>query len=90
MTFVPVMWAVWGVLVLVTAVIYLYRSRLSRDEDDQLFLDESFDQERSAQAEIVAKVSKVEPLLHVFLWIVAAATLFIIGYYIWDFMRQFK
>lgn len=90
MTFVPVMWAVWGALVVITFVIYLYRSRLTRDEEDQLFLDESFDQEKMAQAEIVAKVSKLEPLLRALLWVVAVATLFVIGYYIYDFISQFK
>ena len=34
--FVPVMWAVWGVLVLITLGLKLYTGRLSRDEDDQL------------------------------------------------------
>ena len=90
MTFVPVMWAVWGALVVVTFAMYIYRSRLTRDEEDQLFLDESFDQERLAQAEIASKVSKVEPVLRTLLWVVAAATLFVIGYYIFDFVSQFK
>lgn len=90
MTFVPVMWAVWGVLVVVTFVMYLYRSRLTRDEEDQIFLDESFDQERQAQAEIAAKVGKLEPVLRTLMWVVAVATLFVIGYYIYDFISQFK
>ena len=30
MTFVPVMWAVWGVIVLATGIVYLIRSRLRR------------------------------------------------------------
>ncbi len=90
MTFVPVMWAVWGVLVVVTFAMYLYRSRLTRDEEDQIFLDESFDQERQAQAEIAAKVGKLEPVLRTLMWVVAVATLFVIGYYIYDFISQFK
>ena len=42
MTFVPVMWSVWGLIVLVMAVMFLYRSRLTKDEEDQIFLDDSF------------------------------------------------
>lgn len=62
MPFVPAMWTVWGALFLVFAALKLYVSRLSRDEDDQLFLDESFDHVRVAQAAMAAKVSKVQPL----------------------------
>jgi len=90
MTFVPVMWAVWGVLVLVTAVIYLYRSRLTRDEDDQIYLDDAFSHEKAAQAEIAAKVARIQPVLLIFKWLVALATVFVIGYYIYDIITQFK
>jgi hypothetical protein len=90
MKFVGVMWAVWGFLAVVAAVIYLYRSNLQKDEEDQIFLDESFDHEKAAQEAIVAKVNKVEPALRIALWAVAAATLFVIGYYILDIISQFK
>jgi hypothetical protein len=90
MTFVPMMWTVWGVLVAITASVYIYRSRLTRDEEDQIFLDDSFHQEQEAQAEIVAKVNKVEPALHLLFWVVAAATLFVILYYIMDIVHQFR
>ena len=90
MTFVPAMWTVWGALVLITAAIYLYRGRLARDEDDELFLGEGFEHEKAEQALIAAKVNKVEPVLRIFMWLVGAATLFVIGYYIWDFLAQFK
>ncbi len=90
MTFVPVMWVVWGVLVTFTAALYVYRSSLTKDEEDQIFLDDSFDHERNAQAAIVAKVGKVEPILHVALWLAAAATVFVIGYYVLDIVNQFK
>jgi hypothetical protein len=69
---------------------YLYRSRLTRDEDDQIFLDDSFSHERTAQAAITAKVQKIEPVLRASIWLVAAATLLVIAYYIWDIFVQFK
>ena len=90
MTFVPVMWAVWGVLVLFTAALYIYRSSLTKDEEDQIFLDDSFEHEKNAQAAIVAKVNKVQPLLRVALWLVGVATVFVVGYYIVDIFNQFK
>ena len=90
MTIVPAMWAVWGAVVVVTFAIYIYRSRLTRDEDDQIYLDDAFSHEKAAQAEIAAKVAKVEPALKVAKWLVVVATVFVIGYYIWDIATQFK
>lgn len=83
---VPVMWTVWGVLVLILAALYVYRSKLTQDEDDQLILDDSFDNVKNQQAEIVAKVNRLQPVLRIFLWLLAAATVFILGYYIRDIL----
>lgn len=90
MSFVPVMWGIWGGLVLLFLVVHLYQSRLARDEDDEIFLGEGFENERAAQAEIAAKVNKVEPALKVIKWLLVIATVFVIGYYIWDIINQFK
>jgi hypothetical protein len=90
MQFVPVMWSVWGFTILVMALMFLYRSRLTRDEEDQIFLDDSFSHERTAQQAIVAKVEKVQPLVKVSEIVAAVATLFVIGYYILDIINQFK
>lgn len=90
MAIVPVMWGTWGILVLISAVLYLYRSRLSRDEEDQIFLDDSFNHEKVAQAAIMEKVNRIQPLLRVCMWLVGAATLFVVVYYIWDIMTQFR
>ncbi|HEX3894135.1 MAG TPA: hypothetical protein VHW46_16290 [Terracidiphilus sp.] len=90
MAIAPVLWAVWSVLVLYTAALYIYRSNLTKDEEDQIFLDDSFDHVKSAQAAIIAKVNKVQPLLKVALWLVGAATLMVVAYYIIDIFNQFK
>lgn len=90
MTFVPIMWSVWGFTVLVMAVMFIYRSRLTRDEEDQIFLDDSFSHEQTAQQAIVAKVNKVQPLVRVSEIVAAVATLFVIGYYVTDVISQFK
>ena len=63
MTIVPVMWSVWGVLVFILAALFLYRSTLTKNEEDQIFLDDSFSNERTAQAAIVAKVNISEHLV---------------------------
>jgi len=87
---VPVMWSVWALLVLALIVLNVYRSRLTRDEDDQLILDESFDHVKIEQAAIVAKVNKIEPVVRTTMILAAAMTAVVIVYYIVDFMRQFK
>jgi len=84
------MWSIWGLTILVMAMMFLYRSRLTRDEEDQIFLDDSFSHERSAQQAIIAKVEKVQPLIRVSEIVAGVATLFVIGYYINDVLNQFK
>jgi hypothetical protein len=86
MTFVPVMWIVWSLFVVVMAALYIYRSSLTRDEEDQLFLDDSFDHEKMAQAAIVAKVTRVEPAIRVSQWLVIAMTVFVLVYYVRDIL----
>jgi hypothetical protein len=87
---VPVIWSVWILCVLFLAIMYLYRSRLTRDEEDQIFLDDSFSHERSAQAAIAEKVHKIEPVVRASVWLAGAATLLVIAFYIYDFFNQFK
>ncbi len=86
MTFVPVMWTVWCTLVVVMAGLHIYRSSLTRDEEDQIFLDDSFEHEKVAQEAIVAKVSKVEPILRVAQWLVAGMTVIVLAYYVRDIL----
>jgi len=88
--FVPVMWAIWGVLVVAMLALKVYTGRLSRDEDDQLILDDAFDHLKTEQALIVAKVNKVEPLRVATLWLSVAATVVVVGYYAFEVVSQFK
>jgi len=88
--FVPIMWCVWGALVLLLVVVNLYQSRLARDEEDQIFLGDGFKDERSEQAAIAEKVGKVEPMKRLALGLVGVMTLFVIGYYVLDIVKQFK
>jgi len=87
---VPVVWSVFGVCLLFTIFMHLYRSRLTSDEEDQIFLDDSFSHERTAQMVIAEKVHKVEPLVKASVWLAVAATVLVAAYYIWDVVNQFK
>lgn len=90
MPFVPMMWSVWGALVLILAAIWIYRSRLERDEEDQIFLDDSFSHEQAEQAAILAKVAKVQPVFKGAMIVTAVATLCVVVYYVFDVVNQFK
>ncbi len=90
MTFVPVMWTVWSSLVVIMAALYIYRTSLTRDEEDQIFLDDSFEHEKAAQATIVSKVARVEPMVRVARWVVIAMTAFVVAYYVRDILVQLR
>jgi hypothetical protein len=80
---VPVLWIAWAAFALVTAVLYAYRTRLTRDEEGQIFLDEAFAHEKATQTEIVTKVNRLEPTLRVSLALTVLMTAVVIGYYVW-------
>lgn len=86
MRFMPIMWIVWSAIAVLMVGLHVYRSSLEKDEEDQLFLDDSFEHERAANAAIVARASKVEPLVAVSHWLLAAASVVVVAYYAWDIM----
>lgn len=88
MTFVPVMWTLWGVIVASMLLLHVYRSSLEKNEDDQIFLDDSFEHEKAAQSVIVAKVNKIEPIIRVTKWLAVGMSIFVVLYYIRDIMMQ--
>jgi len=89
MSFVWIMWIGWAAIVLITFALYLYRSRLTSDEDDQIYLDDAFSSEKAEQEAITAKVSKIDPPLRILEWVAALATAFVIVYYIIDIIKHF-
>jgi len=54
----------WGIVTGIFLILLFYRSTLTRQEDDQLFIDESASISSAAtnQRELVAKVNKISPL----------------------------
>lgn len=86
----PVLWSVWGGILLLFIVVKVYSGRVSRDEDSQIFLGDAMQQEKSAQAAIVDKVHKLEPVKKGVLRLLGLATIVVIGYYMFDIYRQFN
>ena len=56
---------VWGVLTGVLIILLIYRSTLTMQEDDQLFLDESASAMAQEQMELMAKVNKINPVVKI-------------------------
>ncbi|MGA3130526.1 MAG: hypothetical protein ABSD59_06980 [Terracidiphilus sp.] len=83
-----VMWSVWAAFALFMAALYIYRASLTRDEEDQIFLDDSFNHERVLQEGIAAKVARVEPLVRIARWLVVAMSVVVVAYYIRDVLLQ--
>jgi hypothetical protein len=54
---------VWGVVTGVFLMLLFYRSTLTRQEDDQLFIDESSSSRATEQRQLIAKVNKINPLV---------------------------
>jgi hypothetical protein len=90
MSFVPWMLGIWVALILAFLVLKIYAGRLSRDEDDQLVLDDSFQHVREEQAAIASRLEKVQPVVRTVLYLVIVMTLFVAAYYIHDMIRQFQ
>ena len=55
----------WGGLTVVLIILLIYRSTLTMQEDDQLFLDESESHMAQDQMEVMAKVNKITPVVKV-------------------------
>jgi hypothetical protein len=53
----------WGVVTVLLITLLFYRSTLTRQEDDQLFIDESASSMAANQRELLAKVNKLTPLI---------------------------
>jgi len=63
----PMVWLLsgWGVLTAVLVILLIYRSTLTMQEDDQLFLEESESHLQTEQIELMRKVNRISPWVKV-------------------------
>jgi hypothetical protein len=66
---------VWGVLTTLLIILIIYRSTLTMQEDDQLFLNDSASQMEKDQIEILNKVQKISPYVR---WLGASSGVLIL------------
>ncbi len=78
----------WGILTAVLIILLIYRSTLTMQEDDQLFLDESASAMAQEQMELMAKVNKINPLVKGLGWASGLMFLVIAGMFIYQGLNQ--
>jgi hypothetical protein len=69
------MMIVWGVLTAILIILLIYRSTLTMQEDDQLYLSDSESHMQKEQTEILTKVNKINPFVR---WLGAASGVLIL------------
>jgi hypothetical protein len=89
MSYVLVIWTVWGALGLVLLGLILYRTAITRHEDDQLFLEDTSTMLQQEQELIMKRVRPVEHMIRIFGGVEGLVTLGILAFYIMDALRQF-
>lgn len=84
-----VVWTVWGLLAVALLGLMIYRGQVTRNEEDQLFLDDANGFEIREQGEILRKVKRIEPVIRLFGGVEGLLTIGIVGFYLVDAFRQF-
>lgn len=88
MSFMPVVWIVWASIITILLVLLVYRSNLTRYEEDQIFLDDSGSHQKKEQEDILVKVNKIQPAIRIVTGVTCALTVGIIGVYVWDALQH--
>jgi hypothetical protein len=87
--FSPMMWlfVVWGVLTVALIIVLIYRSTLTMQEDDQLFLDDAESHMQQEQTELLGKVRRLDPVVRT-LGFASGAMIVVLGLFLMvDYLR---
>lgn len=84
------MWAAWCVFILLFAAVSLYTGYITKNEEDQLYLDDSSSHIRAEQEAMLARVQKFEPVKRVTLALAGLMTVVVIGYYVMNMVNQLR
>lgn len=63
LTPVKILGALWGLVTVILAVVYIRRGILQQHEEDQLFLDRAEDHIRKEQEELVGRITAMDKLV---------------------------
>ena len=53
----------WGIVTGILLLLLFYRSTLTRQEDDQLFIDETASSMATEQRQLITKLNKINPIV---------------------------
>jgi hypothetical protein len=88
MSYMPVVWIVWAAIITFLLILLVYRSNLTRYEEDQIFLDDSGNHQKKEQEDLLVKVNKIQPVIRIVGTATGALTVAIIGLYVWDAVQH--
>lgn len=71
--------AIWGVVTIIYAVLFLYRSIVGMKEEDNLYLSAGESRMAAEQREIMKHINKLEPVTRGFGWAALAMTVVLAG-----------
>jgi hypothetical protein len=74
---------VWGMVTAVLVIVIIYRGTLTLHEDDQLFLDEAESHLAKEQQELMARLTRLTPVVRVLGATSGGLILVIAGMWVW-------
>ena len=89
MEIMPVLWIVWAAVTATLLILLAYRGTLTRYEGDQIYLEESSSNHEHDQANLMARLSRLQPFVRVATAITCLLSTAILGTYVWDAVHQF-
>ena len=78
----------WGCFTLVLVILLIYRSTLSMQEDDQLFLNDSESHMQKDQEELLGNMKKLQPFVRGFGAVSGLLALVIMGLAVYDALTR--
>jgi hypothetical protein len=90
MSHLPLLLIVWAVIAACFLALLAYRGQLTRYEEDQLFLADNHSNEQDEQSEIIRKVNKIRPMVNLFGYAAALATIGIVGLFTYDAWQHLR
>ena len=82
------MWSVWAGFAVTLLVLMIYRSSLTRYEEDAMFLDQSCGRQHQEYSELMVKVKRIDPWVRVVGGAAGFLTFALAVFYMWDSIRQ--
>jgi fructose-1,6-bisphosphatase/inositol monophosphatase family enzyme len=85
-----ILFIVWGVFLVGLLALLAYNATLTRYEEDQLFLNDTNDNEKQHQTEILTKLHRTQPFVRVFGSGSVVLTLVLAGMFAWDAIQRLR